>query len=107
MALLAKKFLATVLLAIVMASGGSIAGQSAGIERIRPEGRLLQAIVTSAVDRSATFRLLVDRIEHSDVIVHVTCGEWSGTLLQGRTVMTSAGPDARWRAACRLFAETQ
>ena len=66
------------------------------LERIRSESPLLNRIVTTAYDRSAAFRSLVERIEQSDVIVHLTCDHFKATALAGRTVLASARVGVRY-----------
>jgi hypothetical protein len=69
---------------------------AAEIERIRSETPLLNGILTTAYDRSAMFRSLVERIERSDVIVHLTCDRFNTSGLSGRTVLASASPGVRY-----------
>jgi hypothetical protein len=40
--------------------------------------------------------LIVERIEQSDVIVHLTCSNFRSLLLAGRTALVSGGPDVRY-----------
>lgn len=70
-------------------------GQAQGLQRIRPEPTLT-TVVDRAVERSPTFRLIVERIEQSDVIVHLTCSNFASLLLAGRTALVSKGPDVRY-----------
>ena len=84
------------LLAIFTVCDASMSGQAGEFKRIRPQSPILRTVIAAALERSATFRELVDRIEHSDVIVHLTCEEWTSAQLLGRTLITSAGPDARY-----------
>ena len=69
-------------------------GQAQGLQRIRPESTLT-AVFDRAVERSPTFRLIVERIEQSDVIVHLTCSTFRSLLLAGRTAL-SKGADVRY-----------
>jgi hypothetical protein len=66
-----------------------------GLQRIRPEPTLT-AVIDRAVERSPTFRLIVGRIEQSDVIVHLTCNNFRSLLLAGRTALVAKGSDVRY-----------
>jgi len=70
-------------------------GQAQGLQRIRPEPTLT-AVFDRAVERSPTFRLIVERIEQSDVIVHLTCSNFRSLLLAGRTALVAKGSDVRY-----------
>jgi hypothetical protein len=71
-------------------------GQAEGLERIRPESNQLALVFIRAVERSPTLRLMVERIEQSDVIVHLTCSNFRSLLLAGRTALVSQGPAVRY-----------
>jgi hypothetical protein len=73
-----------------------IRGRAEGLERIRTESNQLALVFERTVERSPTFRLIVERIEQSDVIVHVTCSNFRSLLLAGRTALVSGGPDVRY-----------
>jgi hypothetical protein len=78
------------------------------LTRIRPESSLLRTIVVSAFERSALFRSLVDRIEQSDVVVHLTCAQFSSLTLSGRTLLVAATPPVRYlRVQIRCHQPTQ
>ena len=50
-----------------MIAGTQLAAQTpTDLIRIRPESSLLCTVVAAAFDRSAIFRSLIDRIDHSD-----------------------------------------
>jgi hypothetical protein len=66
------------------------------LERIRPESPVLKAVMATALERSATFRSLVERIERSDLIVYVTCSQFESVTLAGRTLLASARPGVRY-----------
>jgi hypothetical protein len=65
-------------------------------ERIRPEAPMLKTAVATAREGSPTFRSIVERIDGSDVIVHMTCGYFKSATMAGRTMLSSAGPDFRY-----------
>ena len=97
------------LLAILSVSVVSVPVRAAGTERIRPQSSLLRAAVSTGVDRSPTFRMLVDRIEQSDVIVHLTCDRFDTSTLRGRTVLTAANASVRYvrvQILCQQSLET-
>ena len=67
-----------------------------GYEHIRPEAPMLKTAMASALEGSPTFRSIVERIDDSDVIVHMTCGYFKSATMAGRTMLSSAGPDFRY-----------
>ncbi len=80
-------------------------GRAEAFERIRSESALLTTVVEIGVERSASFRSLVERIDQSDVIVHLTCSRFKSTSLAGQTLLASAGPDVRYlrvQVSCEL-----
>jgi len=88
-----RAFMALPLLLVTVFSNQ---GRAEGFERIRPESGLLTSAMTTAFERSATFRSLVERIEQSDVIVHLTCSRFKSGTLAGQTLLGSAGPAVRY-----------
>lgn len=66
------------------------------IKHIRAESTYLQSIVADALDRSLTLRAIVQQIDASDVIVHVTCEQLNSSILQGRTMWVSASAGVRY-----------
>jgi hypothetical protein len=66
------------------------------VPRIRVESRRIRSELSHALDRSSTLREIIQKIQRSDVIVHVTCERFSALTLEGRTVWASAGPDVRY-----------
>jgi len=75
---------------------GSTRVRAQDFERIRSESALLTSALETASERSATFRSMAERIERSDVIVHLTCSRFRSVLMAGRTALASAGPDVRY-----------
>ena len=67
-----------------------------GYEHIRPEAPMLKTAIETALEGSPTFRSIVERIDGSDVIVHMTCGYFKSATMAGRTMLSSAGPDVRY-----------
>jgi hypothetical protein len=65
-------------------------------EHIRPEAPMLKTAIATALEGSPTFRSIVERIDGSDVIVHMTCGYFKSVTMAGRTMLSSAGPDVRY-----------
>jgi hypothetical protein len=65
-------------------------------EHIRPEAPMLKTAIATALEGSPTFRSIVERIDGSDVIVHMTCGYFKSATMAGRTMLSSAGPDVRY-----------
>ena len=73
--------------------------------RIRSESALLTNVFTSAHERSSTFRSLVERIERSNVIVHLTCGQFTSAMLAGQTLLGAVVPGVRYvrvQVSCQL-----
>jgi hypothetical protein len=70
--------------------------QAVSLERVRTDSRYLRLVVASGIERSPTFRRIVDRLEQSDVIVEVQCAHFVGSLRAGRTVLLSAQPGIRY-----------
>ena len=70
--------------------------QAGGPQRVRTDSRYLRLVVASGIERSPTFRRIVDRLEQSDVIVEVQCGYFTGSQRAGRTVLLSAQPGVRY-----------
>lgn len=84
------------LLLILLLSATYAQAQADGLERVRTDSRYLRLVIASGIERSPTFRRIVDRLEQSDVIVEVQCGHFTGSLLAGRTVFLSALPGVRY-----------
>jgi hypothetical protein len=70
--------------------------QAAGFQRVRTDSRYLRLVVSSGIERSPTFRRIIDGLEQSDVIVEVQCGHFVGSQRAGRTVLLSAQPNVRY-----------
>ena len=70
--------------------------QAEGMVRVRTDSRYLRLVIASGIERSPTFRRIVDRLEQSDLIVEVQCGQFTGSALAGRTVLLSAQPAVRY-----------
>jgi hypothetical protein len=62
---------------------------------IRAQG-LLSDAVQLGIERSNTFRALVGSVAQSDVIVHLTCGQFETTTLLGQTALVAATGHARY-----------
>jgi len=83
-------------MALLIVAVFSTQGQAQRLERIRSESTQLTTVFDRAVERSPTFRSIVERIEQSDLIVHLTCSNFRSLLLAGRTALVSKGPDVRY-----------
>ena len=70
--------------------------QAAGYQRVRTDSRYLRLVIASGIERSPTFRRIVERLEQSDVIVEVQCGYFTGSQRAGRTVLLSASAHVRY-----------
>jgi hypothetical protein len=83
-------------LTIVFVMAFSNQAHADDLKRIRTESPTLSTVMTTAFDRSATFRSLVERIEQSDVIVYLTCERFDATNLNGRTALATARLGVRY-----------
>jgi hypothetical protein len=70
--------------------------QTDGVGRLRAQEPLLRALLETAAGQSPTLRGLVDRLEHSDVIVYMRCHDFSSALLKGRTYLMASRPGVRY-----------
>jgi hypothetical protein len=84
----------TVLLILLLAGGQQARAQR--LDHVRTDSGYLRSVIATGVDRSPTFRAIVDRLEASDLIVEVQCGQFKGSMLAGRTVFLSARPTVRY-----------
>lgn len=66
------------------------------MQRVRTGSPYLRLVIASGVERSPTFRTIVDRLEQSDLIVEVQCGRFVDSRLAGRTVLLAAPPAVRY-----------
>ena len=86
----------TALLLLLLLPATYAQAQADSFQRVRTDSRYLRLVIASGIERSPTFRRIVDRIERSDVIVEVQCGHFVNSLRAGRTVFLSAQPGARY-----------
>jgi hypothetical protein len=70
--------------------------QARGPERVRGDSEDMRRLILSGLQRSPTFSAMVDRLEASDLIVEVQCGQFKSAVLAGRTVLLSARPSVRY-----------
>ena len=66
------------------------------MQRVRTDSPYLRLVIASGVQRSPSFRAIVDRLEESDLIVEVQCGRFNDSRLAGRTVFLAATPTVRY-----------
>jgi hypothetical protein len=64
--------------------------------RVRAASPYLRLLIASGVERSPTFRDIVNQLEQSDLIVEVQCGLFKASTLAGRTVLLAAQGDVRY-----------
>lgn len=64
--------------------------QPVGLLHVRPESRALRELVDDAVRRSPAVRDLIDRIDHSDLIVYIRMRKFEESDLDGRVGILSA-----------------
>jgi hypothetical protein len=89
------KWLQRVALFVMLLSTAAPA-QAHRLDRVRGDSEDLRLLITSGMPRSPTLRAIVDRLEVSDLIVEVRCGQFKSVLLAGRTVLLSARPSVRY-----------
>jgi hypothetical protein len=65
-----------VLAAMTLAGGGDLKAQTASA--VRPEDRALEVVIASGVERSATFRDLITRLDTTDVVIYVRFSRCAG-----------------------------
>jgi hypothetical protein len=84
------------ILLLLLLPAAHVQAQADGPERVRTDSRYLQLVIASGMERSPTFHAIIDRLEASDLIVEVQCGQFTGSTLAGRTVLLSAQPSIRY-----------
>jgi hypothetical protein len=85
----------TTLLVLLLPAGYAQA-QAQRMQHVRTDSRYLRIALASGIERSPTFRSIVERLEHSDVIVELQCAHFVGSQRAGRTVFLSAQPGIRY-----------
>jgi len=66
------------------------------MQRVRTDSPYVRVVITSGLERSASFRTIVDQLEQSDLIVEVQCARLNDSRLAGRTVFLAAAPTVRY-----------
>ena len=89
------KWLQRVALLIVLLFPAAPA-QAHRLDRVRGDSEAMRLLLVSGLQRSPTFKAIVDRLEVSDLIVEVQCGQFKSSRLAGRTVLLSARPVVRY-----------
>ena len=70
--------------------------QAEPMQRVRTDSRYLRLVIASGIERAPTFRRIMDRLDQSDVIAEVQCGNFTGSQQVGRTVLLAALPTVRY-----------
>ena len=86
----------TAVLLFVLLPAGHAQAQEDRLQRVRTESRYLRLVLASGIERSPTFRRIVDLLEHSDLIVEVQCAHFVESQRAGHTVLLSAHPGVRY-----------
>jgi hypothetical protein len=81
-----------VLAAVTVAGGGDLKAQAASA--VRPEDRALEVLIANGVERSATFRDLVTRLDTTDVVIYVRFSRCAGGV-PACLLWASSSPGAR------------
>jgi hypothetical protein len=66
------------------------------IQRIRMTSSLIRDVLAGASEKSPTLRSIVQRVAESNVIVHLTCEQFTTAMINGRTIWVEANRDARY-----------
>ena len=74
----------------------AVPAQAHRLDHVRGDSENLRQLILSGIQRSPTFKAIVDRLEVSDLIVEVQCGLFKSSLQAGRTVLLSARPSVRY-----------
>jgi hypothetical protein len=74
----------------------AVPAQAQRLQQVRGDTDDVRRLLRSGLQRSPTFRAIVDRLEASDLIVEVQCGHFRSILLAGRTILLSARPSVRY-----------
>jgi len=88
--------LAVLTLLLLSAPGARAQEPDQAIERVRTDSPDLRLVLASGIERSPTFRRIVERLEQSDLIVELQCARFAESSLAGRTVLLSAQPGTRY-----------
>lgn len=87
-----RLFLSLALCVVAFSSPGLMAAVPDATTHLRPQDGRLKQLLREGSARSATFKVLADRIQASNVIVYVALNPWMKTSLSGMlTWMTNAG----------------
>jgi hypothetical protein len=74
----------------------AVPAQAQRLDRVRGDSEDVRLLLSSGIQRSPTFRAIVDRLEASDLIVEVQCGSFKSSMLAGRTMLLSARASVRY-----------
>jgi hypothetical protein len=74
----------------------AVPAQAHRLDRVRGDSEGVRLLISSGIDRSPTIKAIVDRLEVSDLIVEVQCGQFKSVLRAGRTVLLSARQSVRY-----------
>jgi hypothetical protein len=74
----------------------AVPAQAQRLDRVRGDSEDVRFLLSSGLQRSPTFRAIVDRLEASDLIVEVQCGRFKSVKQGGRTMLLSARPAVRY-----------
>ena len=77
------------------------------LDRLRPDTDDMRRLISDGLQKSPTLGVIVQQLEHSDLIVEVQCGYFARSSRLGRTVLLAARPSVRYvlvEIACGLTA---
>ena len=90
-----RALIPTVLLLTAL-SAPARANQFDQLPHLRPLDREMRELLFTAIDASPSFRLLVDRINASDVIVYIRCGRGLRSGISGQMTFVGASGGLRY-----------
>jgi hypothetical protein len=85
-----------ILLLLILVPARVVGNDSPVMQRVRTDSPYVRVVIASGIERSPSFRAIVDQLERSDLIVEVQCTRLNDSRLVGRTVFLSAQPAVRY-----------
>ena len=74
----------------------AVPAQAHRLDRVRGDSEAMRLLLVSGLQRSPTFKAIVDRLEVSDLIVEVQCGQFKSVRQAGRTMLLSSRESVRY-----------
>jgi hypothetical protein len=74
----------------------AVPAQAHRLDRVRGDSEAMRLLLVSGLQRSPTFKAIVDRLEVSDLIIEVQCGQFKSVRQAGRTMLLSTRESVRY-----------